>query len=503
MKTLIKNLFLLPVLLAGLGLILTGRATAQTFTTLHSFTGISDSPPYGNSDGVNPDCVLVLSGNTLYGTANEGGTNDSGTVFAINTNGTNFTTLHTFSPLISIGLSATNRDGTDPRAGLILSGNTLYGTAYSGGTNGNGTVFAVSTNGSNFTNLHTFTALSIENISGTNSDGAYPVAGLILSGNTLYGTASQGGTNGYGTVFAVTTNGTGFTALYTFSATTGSYPGTNSDGANPYAGLILSGTNLFGTTEEGGTNGYGTVFAVTTNGTGFTNLHSFTVVSDGADPSAGLILSGTNLYGTASQGGTNGYGTVFAIHTDGTGFTNLYSFTGGSDGADPSAGLILSSNTLYGTASQGGTNGYGTVFAVTTNGTGFTTLHSFSEPDLNTTTDVNTNSDGYFPASGLILSGNTLYGTAFSGGTNGEGTVFSLSLGAANASPPKLTIIPSGTNVILTWPTNATGFTLESATNLVPPAIWITNAPPPVVVGTNNAVTNGISGTRKFYRLSQ
>jgi hypothetical protein len=59
----------------------------------------------------------------------------------------------------------------------------------------------------------------------------------------------------------------------------------------------------------------------------------------------------------------------------------------------------------------------------------------------------------------------------------------------------------SGTNVVVTWPTNAAGFTLESATNLASPAIWITNAPPPVVVGTNNAVTNGISGTRKFYRL--
>ncbi|MGA9777813.1 MAG: Ig-like domain-containing protein [Verrucomicrobiia bacterium] len=72
----------------------------------------------------------------------------------------------------------------------------------------------------------------------------------------------------------------------------------------------------------------------------------------------------------------------------------------------------------------------------------------------------------------------------------------------AVASAPVLTIRPSGTNVILTWPTNATGFTLESATNLVSP-VWTTNSTAPFIVNTNNAVTNGISGTQKFYRLSQ
>ena len=86
----------------------------------------------------------------------------------------------------------------------------------------------------------------------------------------------------------------------------------------------------------------------------FTNLHSFTGGSDGANPQAGLILLGNTLYGTAPVGGNLGKGTVFVVHTDGTGFTNLHSFTSepydNYDGADPSAGLILSGNTLYGTA---------------------------------------------------------------------------------------------------------------------------------------------------------
>ena len=95
-----------------------------------------------------------------------------------------------------------------------------------------------------------------------------------------------------------------------------------------------------------------------------------------------------------------------------------------------------------------------------------------------------------------------------SGATVNDAIVSSLSffsiITTSNAVPPQplLTITPSGTNVILQWPTNVTGFNLEFATNLISP-IWKTNLTAPVVVNTNNAVTNGISGVQKFYRLSQ
>jgi uncharacterized repeat protein (TIGR03803 family) len=501
MKTSNKNLFtrpggascaawVLPALIAVLGLIPAGRVMAQTFTTLYSFTATSN---FINSDGANPRAGLILLGNTLYGTAFNGGSSGFGTVFAVNTNGTGFTNLYNFT--VTSGPFNINSDGAEPSAGLILSGNTLYGTASLGGGSGNGTVFAVNTDGMDFTNLHGFTAVSG---SGINSDGGTPYAGLILSGNTLYGTAAYGGSSGEGTVFAVNTDGTGFTNLHSFTATTGSFPYTNSDGGDPLANLILSGNTLYGTVNAGGSSGDGAVFAVNTDGTGFTNLHSFTGVSDGANPRAGLILSGNTLYGTARRGGSSDEGTVFAVNTDGTGFTNLYSFTEldqegsltNSDGANPQAGLILLSNTLYGTAESGGSLGYGTVFAVNTNGTGFTTLYSFTN-----------GSDGGNPSAGLILSGNTLYGTASEGGSSGDGTVFSLSLGSASAPQPQLTIIPSGTNVILTWPTNAIVFTLQSTTNLVSPAVWNTVSPAPVIVNGQNTVTNSISGSQKFYRL--
>jgi uncharacterized repeat protein (TIGR03803 family) len=504
MERCVKHLLVMSALLAGLCSIPTERVTAQTFTVLHSFSAWNNET---NSDGANPHTRLILSGNTLYGAAEYGGTNSCGTLFAISTNGTSFTNLYTFTG--TSGLYSTNSDGAKPKSDFILSGNTLYGTAYYGGTNGNGTVFAIKTNGTGFTTLHSFSTLN----NNTNSDGANPEgAGLILSGNTLYGMAIYGGTNGNGTVFAVNTNGMGFTVLHTFTAGSGSgHNFTNSDGASPDA-LIISGNILYGTTYSGGTNGNGTVFAINTNGTGFTNLYFFKATSgsnltnnDGANPyTAALTLSGNILYGTTINGGTNGDGAIFAVNTNGTGFTTLYSFTAlvsgtNSDGANPEAGFILSSNTLYGTTYYGGINGYGTVFAINTNGTGFTVLHTFGAGPGSFPNSQATNSDGAFPAVGLIISGNTLYGTAKVGGTNGNGTVFSLSLSSVRA--PQLNIISSITNVILTWPTNVAGFTLQSTTNLVS-TNWNTVSPAPVVVNTNNVVTNTISGTQQFFRLA-
>jgi uncharacterized repeat protein (TIGR03803 family) len=252
--------------------------------------------------------------------------------------------------------------------------------------------------GQTFTTLYSFTASST-NASGiyTNSDGANPYAGFTAADNSNihYGTTSLGGSSGVGTVFAVNADGTGFTILHSFTG--------GSDGANPWAGLVLSGNTLYGTTYLGGSSGAGTVFALNTDGTGFTNLHDFAYGGDGAHPNGGLIFSGNTLYGTAAYGGSGGYGTVFAINTDGTGYTNLHTFTPTSlqrlygydnfgrqyyvefhmndDGAVPVAGLILAGNTLYGTASGGGLGGNGTVFAVNTDGTGFRTLHNYEQTE--------------------------------------------------------------------------------------------------------------------------
>lgn len=329
------------------------------FTNLHSFS-------YG--DGNSPYAGLILSDNTLFGTVPVGGSSGQGAVFKINTDGTGFTNLHSFTAVS--GPPKTNSDGSYPLSGLILSSNSLYGTAQEGGSSGVGTVFAVNMDGSGFTNLHSFTATSGP-YPGTNSDGAYPVAGLVLSGNTLYGTASGGGSSGNGTVFKVNTDGTGFANLHSFPATSGNFS-TNSDGSSPRAGLILSSNTLFGTAILGGSSGHGTVFKVNMDGTGFTILHSFTAASgpypgtnsDGAYPVGLSMLSGNTLYGMANQGGSSGVGTVFKVNTDGGDFANLHSFVLGSDGGYPIAGLVLSADTLYGTTQSGGSGDNGTAFSL-------------------------------------------------------------------------------------------------------------------------------------------
>ncbi|HZL80151.1 MAG TPA: choice-of-anchor tandem repeat GloVer-containing protein [Candidatus Limnocylindrales bacterium] len=125
MKTFIKNLFLLPALIVSLNLLLTGRAPAQNITTLHSFTaGTGSFPSVTNSEGANPFGQLLLSGDTLYGAAITGGSSGDGTVFKINTDSSGFTNLYNFTG---------GNDGANPEAGLVLSGNTLYGTADQGG----------------------------------------------------------------------------------------------------------------------------------------------------------------------------------------------------------------------------------------------------------------------------------------------------------------------------------------------------------------------------------
>jgi uncharacterized repeat protein (TIGR03803 family) len=110
---------LMPVLLVG-SILLAHRLEAQTFKTLHNFTG---------TDGLSPQGGLVLGGNTLYGVAAGGGTGSNGVVFAINTDGTDFTVLHNFTPLSN----STNSDGARPVGRLVLSSNTLYGAATGSG----------------------------------------------------------------------------------------------------------------------------------------------------------------------------------------------------------------------------------------------------------------------------------------------------------------------------------------------------------------------------------
>jgi uncharacterized repeat protein (TIGR03803 family) len=227
----------------------------------------------------------------------------------------------------------------------------------------------------------------------------------------VYGTTQQGGAHGYGTVFKLDNAGKE-TVLHSFRGVP--------DGEYPCAGLILDAKgNLYGTTQLGGpvSQNDGTVFKVTAKGKE-TVLYSFTdAKGDGAYPIGGVVRDPAgNLYGTASDGGTNGIGIVFKLDTTGKERV-LYSFgTNTGDGAYPFAGLVRDAKgNLYGTAELGGANGPGVVFEVAPTGTE-TVVHSFG------------GTDGSYPLAGLVqdAKGN-LYGTATEGGAHNDGVVFKLS----------------------------------------------------------------------------
>jgi uncharacterized repeat protein (TIGR03803 family) len=248
------------------------------------------------------------------------------------------------------------------------------------------------------------------------SDGESPYAGLLNVHGTLYGTTELGGASDDGTAFSVTTSGTE-SVLHSFMG--------GSDGAYPYARLLdLDGT-LYGTVN-GGVNNVGTIFSMTTSGTESV-LHTFTGPPDGQLSYAGLVDVDGTLYGTTQYGGTGscggGCGTVFKITGPGT-ESVIYSFTNGSDGGYPYAGLISVNGTLYGTTQEGGASGAGTVFSITTSGTE-SVLHAFTGSP----------SDGAYPYAGVVNVDGTLYGTTNVGGASNDGTVFS--------------ITPSGTETVL------------------------------------------------------
>lgn len=171
----------------------------------------------------------------------------------------------------------------------------------------------------------------------------------------LYGTTQNGGSNEVGTVFKISTNRV-FGSVYSFSSEFGYY-------LQKSALIQASDSYLYGTTSGGGSNSDGTVYKISTTGV-FTLLHSFTGADDGSNPEGSLVQAANGyLYGTTEFGGFSGLGTVFQIGADGT-FTTLYSFSGGSDGGEPTGSLVVFDGFLCGTTQVGGATGGGDVFQI-------------------------------------------------------------------------------------------------------------------------------------------
>jgi uncharacterized repeat protein (TIGR03803 family) len=442
-----------------------GAQAAAVLTTLHSFNG--------TTDGGNPDAGLVQgSDGYFYGTTVNDGTSGYGTVFQISTNGA-LTTLYSFNG---------GNEGAAPDVALVQgSDGYFYGTTDNGGTNGHwGTVFKISTNGA-LTTLYSFTG---------GNDGGCPVASLVQgSDGNFYGTTVYGGTGGgvfgYGTVFQISTNGALMT-LYAFGSITNAN-GDPLDGSGPDAAMVQgSDGNLYGTTEYGGTNSYfvpgrgggywvsfGTVFEITTDGA-FTSLYSFTGGNDGYWPNGLVQGSDGYLYVTTYASG------VFEITTNGS-LNNLFPLDVGLNGL-----VEGSDGYFYGTTDNGGTNGYGTVFKISTNGA-LTTFYSFTG-----------NTDGGNPDAGLVQgSDGSFYGTTPLGGANNFGTVFRLTI----VPEFQATTLTNGT-LSLTWSTEAGGTYQLQYTSDLSSSNWANLNSPITATGATLSTTDSVTnGPQRFYRL--
>ena len=227
--------------------------------------------------------------------------------------------------------------------------------------------------------------------------GANPYAPLVhdASGD-LYGTTFQGGQANVGVVFKLSASGQ--TVLHSFAG--------GADGANPYAGVKLDAVgNVYGTTYVGGTANFGVVYKVSPTGQE-TVLHTFTGGADGGNPYAGVILDAAdNLYGTASTGGTANAGVVYKLDLATGQETVLYNFTGGADGANPYGGVIADADgNLYGTTHGGGSFEDGVVYKLSPSGVE-KVLYNFGK----------FGTGGGVPADGVVRdSAGNLYGTATS-----------------------------------------------------------------------------------------
>lgn len=423
--------------------------TAGATKTIYEFTGAADSPSYPLSG---PTAV----GTTLYGTSYYGGASNAGTIYKITTSGA-VTILHSFTN--------TSTDGGNPVSGLTLDSSkpVFYGTTFSGGINGLGTMFSINVDGTNYQMLHAFSAShdSVQNpaaalcegsdhrlygsgtygsqgvlyyvnkdgtginefVAPTSGGGSNQLSDLVKgTDNKIYGTGMNNGLNGLGTVFRFDA-GLNYEEC-SFDGYNGAYPADNYNSSPQIRLTVGAGNTLYGVTRFGGMNGLGTIFKV--DGAAFTisSLASFTQTTSNSFPNP-LTLIGTTLYGTsfyggmtatiASDGSSYGFGSAYSCTASGT-FKSLHSFFI-QDGYGPTdAPTAAISNYLYGTTPYGGLAGTGTVYKINTTGAfAYTILHSFNT------------SEGTYPVGGLYKAADgALYGCTTGGGLYGYGTIYKI-----------------------------------------------------------------------------
>jgi len=314
-------------------------------TVMHSFSG--------GTDGENPDAPLTNANGTLYGTTPQQGKNQGGTVFSL-------TPAGAYEVVYNFG--TTSNDCTQPDAAMtyVPNKNALYGTAYSGGANGNGCIFKI-----NLASKKPKESIVYSFVGSSSSP--IGASGPVFYDGSLYVTTPGGGDQRDGAVLRVTLSGHE-SLIYSFKG--------SPDGSNPQAALVAVGKALYGDTAAGGvgacvaSSGCGTVFSVTPSGkeSVIYRFSSFPSRLDGAVPDDALIAVGNTLCGTTTSCSGPGCstGTLFAVTTAGD-ESIVYSFSLNNPPGSPESpfGSVLSLNgALYGTTEQSNDSGAGTVYAI-------------------------------------------------------------------------------------------------------------------------------------------
>jgi uncharacterized repeat protein (TIGR03803 family) len=356
-----------------------------------------------NSEGYRPEGLLWLSGDGFfYGTTSHGGLANIGTIYRVRPDGSGNTRLLSFS--------YSGRDGTDLSAPpLPASDGKLYGVAFDGGANEAGSLFTLNPDGSGYAVLHDF--------SWETDDGSNPL-GALLEGKdgVLYGTTGYGGGTNQGTIFKMNKDGSGYSILRRFT-------GVASTGARPSAALLdASDGKLYGRLAVGGDGGGSALFRISKDGSDFALLFSFVENNSWPQSPEAELLEGPDgtLYSTSEYEGPDYEGAIWRINKDGTGYVVLHSFSEtGGDGYYPEGGLLQGSDgALYGTTAFGGAFDGGTVFKISPNGTGYTILYSFNRTNT---------AQGHWPNGTLLeVSRGILVGAAYYGGPEDLGLFYAL-----------------------------------------------------------------------------
>jgi len=287
---------------------------------------------------------------------------------------------------------------------LYTDGAFLYGMTVDGGTYNYGTIFKIKPDGSGYVKLLDFDG---------RTNGNSPVGVLISDGTYMYGMTQSVGKS-RGTIFKIKPDGSNYVKLFDFAD--------YKSGWGPLGFLTSFKGQLYGMTSLGGTKAKGTAFKIKPDGSGFEEIMDFYSIENGYKPRGALISDGRFLYGMTLEGGlTNesgdnkyGYGTVFRMKPDGSGFEKLMDFTG-ANGRFPEGSLISDGTFLYGMTEMGGQYDGGTVFKIKPDGNGYTQLLEFAGIE-----------NGSCPYGSLYYDGDFLYGTTRFGGKNGDGTAFKI-----------------------------------------------------------------------------